>query len=191
MRLADLNALDDDSAVRAFLRCCGSSRWARRMAEARPFADADAMAAAADAMWWALDRPDWLEAFAAHPQIGSGGSGRPGGSSRSGGPYGAGRSGADGRSAASAWSDEEQAGVAAAADQTRRRLAEANSDYQARFGYIFIVCATGKTADGMLALLEGRLRHDGVDELRIAAEEQRKITRLRLTKLLEEEPDTP
>jgi OHCU decarboxylase len=172
MTLADLNALDDDAAVRAFLRCCGSSRWAHRMAEARPFADTDAMAATADAMWRALAEPDWLEAFAAHPQIGS----------RSAGPGG---------SAASAWSDEEQAGVAAAAAQTRRRLAEANSDYQARFGYIFIVCATGKTADEMLALLEGRLRHDAVDELRLAAEEQRKITRLRLIKLLEEEPDTP
>jgi OHCU decarboxylase len=170
MTLADLNALDDDAAVGAFLRCCGSSRWARRMAEARPFADADAMAATADATWRALGQPDWLEAFAAHPQIGSNGSGR---------------------SDASAWSDEEQAGVAAAAAQTRRRLAEANRDYQARFGYIFIVCATGKTADEMLALLEGRLRHDPVDELRLAAEEQRKITRLRLAKLLEEEPETP
>jgi OHCU decarboxylase len=170
MTLADLNALDDDAAVRAFLRCCGSSRWAHRMAEARPFADADTMAATADAMWRAVAQPDWLEAFAAHPQIGSNRSGR---------------------SDASAWSDDEQAGVAAAAAQTRRRLAEANRDYQARFGYIFIVCATGKTADEMLALLEGRLRHDAVDELRLAAEEQRKITRLRLIKLLEEEPDTP
>jgi len=182
MRLADLNALDDDAAVQAFLRCCGSSRWAHRMAEARPFADAEAMAAAADATWWALGQPDWLEAFAAHPQIGSSGS------SRSGEPAGPGGAGA---SDGSAWSDEEQAGVAAAPAQTRRRLADADRDYQARFGYIFIVCATGKTADEMLALLAGRLRHDAVDELRFAAEEQRKITRLRLTKLLEEGPDTP
>jgi OHCU decarboxylase len=179
MTLADLNALDDDAAVRAFLRCCGSSRWAHRMAEARPFADGDAMAATADAMWRALGQPDWLEAFAAHPTIGSSGSSGPGGSGGAGG------------SDASAWSDEEQAGVAAAGVQTRRRLAEANRDYQARFGYIFIVCATGKTADEMLALLERRLRHDAVDELRLAAEEQRQITRLRLIKLLEEGPDTP
>ena len=80
--------------------------------------------------------------------------------------------------------------MALAADETLRRLAEANRDYETRFGYIFIVCATGKTADEMLALLERRLRHDAGDELRIAAEEQRKITRLRLTKLLEQEPDT-
>jgi len=72
----------------------------------------------------------------------------------------------------------------------RSRLADANRDYEARFGYIFIVCATGKTADEMLVLLEGRLRHDAGDELRVAAEEQRKITRLRLEKLLEPEPDT-
>jgi 2-oxo-4-hydroxy-4-carboxy-5-ureidoimidazoline decarboxylase len=80
--------------------------------------------------------------------------------------------------------------VALAADETLRRLADANHAYETRFGYIFIVCATGKTAGEMLALLESRLRHDAGDELRIAAEEQRKITRLRLTKLLEQEPDT-
>ena len=165
MQLADLNTLDDEAASRAFLRCCGSSRWAAQMAAARPFAGADAMAASADAIWWALAEADWLEAFAAHPRIGSRGAG------------------------ASVWSDDEQAGVAGAAEQTRRRLEEANRDYEARFGYIFIVCATGKTGDEMLALLERRLRHRPGEELRIAAEEQRKITQLRLRKLLEPERD--
>jgi 2-oxo-4-hydroxy-4-carboxy-5-ureidoimidazoline decarboxylase len=172
--LADLNALDDEAASREFLRCCGSSRWAREMAAARPFATAEAMAVRADAIWWALDPADWLEAFAAHPRIGSGGSGGSrgsGGSARAGEPDG------------SSWSDQEQAGVAGADDEIRRRLAEANRDYHARFGYIFIVCATGKTAGEMLALLEARLRHDAGEELRVAAEEQRKITRLRLRKL--------
>ena len=88
------------------------------------------------------------------------------------------------------WVGREQAGVADAAEQTKRRLADANRDYEARFGYIFIVCATGKTADEMLALLEGRLRHDAGEELRVAAEEQRKITRLRLAKLVETEQVT-
>jgi OHCU decarboxylase len=167
MRLADLNALDDRPAVGAFLRCCGSSRWARVMTDARPFADVAAMTAAAESTWWSLDRADWLEAFAAHPKIGaSGGSGESG------------------------WSDQEQAGVAGAAEQTRRRLAAANRDYEVRFGYIFIVCATGKSADEMLVLLERRLRHDADEELRIAAGEQQKITQLRLRKLLEQEPDT-
>ena len=139
------------------------------MAAARPFAGAEAMARTADALWSALEPVDWLEAFAAHPRIGETGAG------------GAGRAG---------WAQAEQSGVADAAGQTKRRLANANRDYEARFGYIFIVCATGKTADEMLALLEGRLRHDAGVELGIAAEEQRKITQLRLNKLLEQEPDT-
>ena len=80
--------------------------------------------------------------------------------------------------------------MAGAEARMKQRLADANRDYEARFGYIFIVCATGKSADEMLALLEARLRHDADDELLIAAEEQRKITRLRLRKLLEEESDT-
>jgi 2-oxo-4-hydroxy-4-carboxy-5-ureidoimidazoline decarboxylase len=172
MRLADLNALDADTAANAFLRCCGSSRWARQMSAARPFADATVMAEAADRIGSGLKAADWLEAFAAHPKIGAGGAGRAGGAG-----------GED-------WSEQEQAGVALAADATLKRLADANRDYEARFGYIFIVCATGKTAAEMLALLEHRLRHDAGDELAIAAEEQRKITRIRLTKLLEQEPDT-
>jgi hydroxyisourate hydrolase len=144
------------------------------MAAQRPFAGVEALAASADATWRALAEADWLEAFAAHPRIGSGGAGKAGGAGRSGG---------------AAWSDDEQAGVAGAAEQTRHRLEEANRDYEARFGYIFIVCATGKTGDEMLALLERRLRHRPGDELRIAAEEQRKITQLRLKKLLEPERD--
>jgi OHCU decarboxylase len=164
--LAGLNALDAGDAARAFLRCCGSSRWAQRMAEARPFVSADALTAHADAIWSTLEPHDWLEAFASHPEIGGGGTG-----------------------GASTWSNQEQAGVAGAAEQTRRRLAEANREYRSRFGYIFIVCASGKTGDEMLVRLESRLRHDPGRELHVAADEQRKITRLRLAKLIEEEPD--
>ena len=180
MRIEDLNALEGDEATRAFLRCCGSSRWAETMAAARPFETAAAMAVAADTIWWSLDRESWLEAFAAHPKIGAGGVG------------GAGRAGEAGRPGASRgpeWSDEEQAGVGGADDETRRRLADANRDYEARFGYMFIVCATGKTAGEMLALLERRLRHDAGEELRIAAQEQRTITQIRLRKLLGQELD--
>ena len=174
MRLADLNALDAAAAAVELLRCYGSTRWAMEMAAARPFIDVEAMAVRADAIWWALDRADWIEAFAAHPKIGAGKVGRV----------------LSNPALVTDWSDAEQAGVADAAEQTTHRLAEANRDYEARFGYIFIVCATGKTAGEMLTLLERRLRHDADDELRIAAEEQRKITRLRLTKLLEQEPDS-
>jgi OHCU decarboxylase len=159
MRLAELNAMNEAAAAQEFRRCCGSSRWAKRMSQARPFASAEEMSAAADTAWWALGRQDWLEAFAAHPQIGS-------------------------SAPVSAWSAAEQAGMAEAAGRTRDRLAEANRVYQTRFGYIFIVCATGKSAVEMLDLLEARLHHDPDHELRVAAQEQRKITQLRLTKLL-------
>jgi OHCU decarboxylase len=162
MRLEDLNALDPDSAVRELLQCCGSSRWARQMAAARPFASAGELMASADRYSGSLDRADWLEAFAAHPKIGAGGG--------------------DG---ARDWSAQEQAGVAGAASATLRRFANLNRDYEARFGYIFIVCATGKSAAEMLDLLEGRIGNHPEVEIRIAADEQRKITRLRLTKLLD------
>lgn len=181
MDLAALNALDAGAAARAFLRCCGSARWARLMAEARPFASADGMAGGADAIWQSLDPSDWLEAFAAHPQIGEGTSAR----------CDADPTDRAARPGPPTWSDQEQAAVAGTPGQTRRRLAQANRDYQARFGYIFIVCATGKTGDEMLAMLEMRMRHDRAEELATAAEEQRKITQLRLIKLLEQESDTP
>ncbi len=175
MRLEELNALDEESAARQFLRCCGSSRWARLMAAARPFASAEAMALVADAAWPALDHEDWLEAFAAHQKIGA---------DRSGGSGGA--VGKD----PERWSDQEQAGVADAVEATRRRLAEANREYQARFGYMFIVCATGRTAGEMLDILERRLNNGVAGEIQVAAEEQRRITRLRLAKLLEAVQDT-
>jgi OHCU decarboxylase len=168
MSMTDLNALDEPAAVAAFLRCCGSSRWAQRMAAARPFADVAAVETGADAIWLALEPHDWREAFAAHPKIGAAN---------------------PGAAEASDWARQEQASVAVAGHDTLRRLAAANRDYEARFGYIFIVCATGKTAGEMLALLEARLRHDAGEELPIAAEEQRQITRLRLNKLIEQEPD--
>ena len=165
MPLDQLNALSDDAAVAELLRCCGSTRWARMMASARPFATANDMFAVADRIWLSLGPDDWLDAFRAHPRIGeSGGSGRSGGSG--------------------VWSDQEQAGVRTASDTVRDRLAEGNRRYETRFGYIFIVCATGRSAEEMLAMLEQRLTNQPDDELRVAAEEQRKITRLRIARLV-------
>jgi OHCU decarboxylase len=129
------------------------------MAAARPFRDLAALTAAADRIWADLDRDDWLEAFAAHPKIGE--------------------------RAGPAWSAQEQSGVAGAPREVIDRLVIANRDYEARFGYIFIVCATGKSAAEMLDLLERRLGHAPEQELRIAADEQRTITRLRLGTLLD------
>ena len=171
MRLADLNALPDSAARAELLRCCGSSRWALMMASARPFATADMMAVHADAVWSSLDATDWLEAFRAHPRIGE--------SVVATGAAGPGESDGAGR-----WSEQEQALVQSADDAVRHRLAEANRRYEARFGYIFIVCATGTRADEILVMLERRLTNDPDLERRIAAEEQRRITRLRIAKLI-------
>jgi OHCU decarboxylase len=159
--LAGLNALPDEAAVAAFLRCCGSIRWARAMTDARPFASSDRMSASADAIWASLSAADWLAAFGSHPRIGDAGAGR--------------------------WSSEEQAAASSATQAVRERLAAANREYEARFGYIFIVCAFGRRADQILATLEDRLRNGAEAELLVAAEEQRRITRLRLAKLLDGE----
>jgi len=157
--LSELNVLEPSSrAETEFERCCASTKWAHLMATARPFADFEAMTHAADRIWWSLDAVDWLEAFAAHPRIG----GRP----------------------ESAWSSEEQATAAAAADDVRDHLSRANETYERRFGYVFLVYATGKTAEEILKTLDVRLRNAPETELRVAAEEQRKITNLRLKKLV-------
>ncbi|HEV3140844.1 MAG TPA: 2-oxo-4-hydroxy-4-carboxy-5-ureidoimidazoline decarboxylase [Vicinamibacterales bacterium] len=175
MTLGDLNAASAGQAVAAFLRCCGSRRWSERMAAARPFADAESMTQMGDAIWSAVDRADWLDAFASHPRIGDHGAGRAGGTGK-----------ADKAGAAGEWAAHEQSGAVHAADDVKKRLAERNRDYEARFGYIFIVCATGKSASEMLTILEGRLSNDFDTELTIAAEQQRQITHLRLAKLLDD-----
>jgi OHCU decarboxylase len=177
MRLDDLHALDAGAAARELRRCCGSSRWAALMAAARPFASVEAAAVAADVIWSALDQADWLEAFAAHPRIGAG---EAGGSAKA----------STERPTPDDWSAQEQSRVADAAGDVRERLAQRNRDYEARFGYIFIVCATGRSAAEMLQMLERRLRHDPDAEIRVAASEQRKIMRLRLLKLFEGERNT-
>jgi OHCU decarboxylase len=164
--LARLNALDAAEAERELLKCCGSEAWARRMAARRPFGAAQELLTAADEIWRSLDAGDWLEAFAAHPKIGGK------------------RAAREQDAQAAAWSEQEQSGARDAEQTTLDELAAANRDYEARFGHIFIVCATGKTASEMLALLRARLPNDAATELGNAAEEQRKITRLRLEKLL-------
>ncbi len=164
--LAHLNALPDDEAERELLTCCGSREWARRVAAGRPYRDAEELLDEADAVWWELGPSDWLEAFRSHPRIGERKA----------------EAGQTGRERA--WSAGEQAGMDAAAAETQRALAEGNRAYEERFGHIYIVCATGKSADEMLAILTARLRNDPETEIRAAAEEQRKITRIRLEKLL-------
>jgi len=172
MPINDLNALPEDSAVAELLHCCGSTRWARGMAAARPLPSLEAMSMTADRIWASLEPEDWLEAFRTHPRIGE-----------SGGAGGADEAGEAGE--AGAWSADEQAGVGSMTDAVGERLAKANREYEARFGYLFIVCATGKSAEEILAILERRLANGPGEELRIAVEEQRKIMRLRLARLMD------
>ena len=164
MKLAEFNALPAAEAEPLLRDCCGSSRWVSRMAEQRPYETIDALHKAADSTWWKLDRADWLEAFSHHPQIGE----RP----------------AAGSEAAQKWAAGEQSGARAASDDVKSRLARANRAYFEKFGYIYIVCATGKSAEAMLAILNQRLQNDAPSEISVAAEQQRLITRIRLDKLL-------
>ena len=164
--LARLNELSPGEAERELLTCCGSREWARRVASCRPYADAADLMEHADGVWRALDEADWREAFRAHPRIGEN------------------KAEAGQTDREKAWSAGEQAGMDAAAARTQQALAEGNRRYEARFGYIYIVCATGRTAEEMLDLLTERLCNDPATEILVAAEEQRKITRIRLSKLL-------
>lgn len=141
--------------------------WARRMTNARPFSSSDEISSKADEIWSTLGKDDWLEAFRAHPKIGEK------------------KAEATQSAQAQQWSANEQSESQKAAAETKAALAEGNRAYEQRFGFIFIICATGKSAEEILAELNNRLNNDSKTELRAAAEEQRKITQLRLQKLLE------
>lgn len=161
-----LNALPTDDFRAALLDCCGSRQWTEGVLQARPFGDRAQLHAAADSAFAQLGPDDWLEAFRAHPPIGGKHSANPQ-SARAG-----------------HWSQREQAGMAAAPAAVSAAMAEANHQYVRRFGYVFIICASGKTAEEMLIAIQERLRNDPEKELRVAASEQQEITRLRLEKLL-------
>ena len=164
--LMSLNGLSPAEAEAALMRCCGSTRWAQRMAQARPFVSRAHLHGQSSWIWWQLDDSDWLEAFTHHPVIG------------------ASPEALRARFAGTAvWSGDEQSGVRQADEETLLALAESNQAYLDRFGYIFIVCATGLTAAEMLHRLRVRLPHKAENEIRIAAGEQEKITRIRLDKL--------
>ena len=159
--------MPDTQATKLLAECCGASRWVSGMLARRPFESRARVLSAADEVWRSLGADDWREAFAHHPRIGERESAVP--QSELG----------------TAWAAGEQSGVELAADDLRAALAVANREYEQRFGYIYIVFATGKSAEEMLALARERLRNDPDVELRVAADEQRKITRLRLDKLLD------
>lgn len=162
-----LNSLTAGEAAQELLQCCGSKRWAAEMAKRRPFASLETLIDTAHDIWSSLNRSDWLEAFRSHPKIGE-------------------KKATEKISAQSQqWSRQEQAAVANAPDATIDSIAKLNRAYEQKFGFIFIICATGKTSDEMLAALRERLENDPETELPIAAAEQGKITELRLKKLVQ------
>ena len=170
MTLSDwLDGLPRDRAAEVLQRCCGARRWVDGMLAARPFGADEAVFAAADRVWSDAAPDDVHEALAHHPEIG------------------ADLAALRARFARTAdWSAGEQGGMREADEATIVALRDGNVRYRERFGHTFVVCATGKRADEMLALLQARIANDPATELRIAAAEQAKITRLRLEKLREE-----
>jgi len=167
MTLHELNILPKDELKDALLKCCGSVNWAEKMLPFFPADDLIELLEDAEEQWWKCTEADWLEAFTYHPKIGDIESLRKKFASTA------------------AWAEGEQIGAADAPQQILEKLAEGNDAYEKKFGFIFIVCATGKTAGQMLDLLNERLPNSREKELEIAADEQSKITKLRLEKLLD------
>ncbi len=166
MTLDALNRLSEAAAAAAFTQCCTAQRWVERMVIDRPFESLGEMLEISDRIWEECDVDDYLEAFEGHPRIGDV------------------ESLAKKYANTKGWAGGEQKGVEGADRDVLERLAKGNADYEAKFGHIFIVCATGKSAAEMLALLEARMPNDPKTEVMVAAEEQNKITRIRLKKLL-------
>jgi 2-oxo-4-hydroxy-4-carboxy-5-ureidoimidazoline decarboxylase len=164
--LAWFNALPTEEAAQELLKCCGSTRWGQRMTQHRPFETIEELTRTANEVWASLDQADWLEAFHSHPKIGEKKAAEPVSKQ------------------SQQWSGQEQAGVRDADQEMIDLLAQLNREYEEKFGFIFIVCATGKSAAEMLAILRERLRNAIDAELGIAAAEQAKITELRLKKLV-------
>ena len=164
--LERINQASTFEADSMFEDCCGSATWASMMTMVRPFASEDELMKIAAAVWndqQILQTEDWLEAFSAHPKIGET---------------------KDAKAQSAEWSAVEQSGMASADERLKQELAAANRAYLEKFGFIFIVCATGKTAAEMLELCRTRLGHDRETEIANAAAEQQKITEIRLRKLL-------
>jgi len=159
------DALPDHEAAVLLETCCGSSAWVQGMTVRRPFGTLSVLLDVADELWWSLLPDDWREAFDHHPRIGE-------------------QATIVAQSVqARGWSADEQRGATSASDDVRRALAEGNREYEHRFGHIYLVSAAGKSAEEMLALQRARMVNDAATELRVAAGEQAKITRLRLEKM--------
>ena len=168
MQLTELNQLSRPQLKAELTKCCGSSAWVEKMTASFPLTNKEELLQKADEIWNALTESDWLEAFQHHPKIGDV------------------KSLKEKFASTAIWASGEQASVQQASSQTIEQLAKSNQEYEAKFGYIFIVCATGKSADEMLRILQSRLPNKPADEIKIAAAEQARITQIRLGKLLDE-----
>jgi allantoicase len=163
----EFNSLSQGKALSVLLDCCGSKKWAQAMLHQRPFASSEQLMEISDEIWNGLAAKHWLAAFRHHPPIGEK------------------KSDAAPSMTSRKWSREEQSVASHASPETRAVLAAANDAYRAAFGFVFLICAAGKSSEEILKNLEQRLSNDAKTELRVAAEESRKITRLRLGRLLE------
>jgi 2-oxo-4-hydroxy-4-carboxy-5-ureidoimidazoline decarboxylase len=166
MTLQELNTLDKQRLKEELTKCCGSSVWVEKMAAIFPVKKEPTLFRKAEKIWNACDETDWLEAFSHHPKIGDIDSLQKKFASTA------------------AWASGEQSGVKTATGKITEELAEGNRLYEKKFGHIFIICATGRSAEEILANLEERLLNTQDEEILIAMSEQNKITRLRLEKLL-------
>lgn len=164
-KLRAWNGAGETEALEAMLACCGARRWAAAMVAARPIAGVAELSATADHVWSMMDEADWLEAFACHPRIGE-------------------RDAEHALAQSTAWSQQEQSSASKADVRMLAELAEGNAQYEERFGFRYIVCATGKSANEMLAILKRRLGSSREAELHEAAEQQRQILQIRLGKWL-------
>jgi 2-oxo-4-hydroxy-4-carboxy-5-ureidoimidazoline decarboxylase len=167
MTLHEFNILSKEQLNAALMKCCGSSAWVNKMLPFIPADDMIELLEDAEEQWWQCNEDDWKEAFRQHPKIGDV------------------ESLTKKFASTAQWASGEQSGVQVASKETIEALAEGNRLYEEKFGYIFIVCATGKTAEEMLELLQVRLKNRPEEEIQIAADEQSKITKLRIEKLLE------
>ncbi|HUQ84103.1 MAG TPA: 2-oxo-4-hydroxy-4-carboxy-5-ureidoimidazoline decarboxylase [Gemmatimonadaceae bacterium] len=170
--LVAFDTLPDGEAAMLLETCCGSTAWVNGMVVRRPFGTLGVVLQSADELWWSLAPDDWREAFDHHPRIGER------------------AAAAEQSERAREWSSAEQSAVSSAAEDVRRALVEGNREYERRFGHIYLVSATGKSAEEMLSILWSRLRNDPDAELRVAAAEQAKITRLRLERMFGHQPAT-
>ena len=158
-RLAEFNALPRQAAIDELLTACHSQRWAEAVAQRRPYPDLDKLQETADTIWISLELADWREALEGHPRIGEAGG-------------------------TSAEFRQEQARLADVGDGVRAAIAAGNRTYEDRFGHVFLISAAGRSPQEILDNLQSRLGNDPDTERRVAAEEHRRITRLRLARLL-------